>query len=99
MKLLAYLLCIVISMYSCHDKDQVPPNILTKEKMQDVMWSLISAGEFINGYVILKDSIDKVSETEKIYGRVFQFHKISREDFERSYTYYKQHPEIMRQMM
>ncbi len=81
---------------SCKHKEQVPKDILPKDKMQEVLWSMISAGEFLNGYVLTKDSVDKVAASAKVYGQVFQIHHISKEEFEKSYSYYKQRPELMK---
>ena len=57
--------------------------------MQAVLWSMISAGEFLNGYVLNKDSVDKVAESSKVYGQVFQIHHVTKEEFDKSYFYYQ----------
>jgi hypothetical protein len=81
---------------SCKDKDQIPNDILPKEKMQEVLWDLINAGEFLNGYIMIKDSIDKTAESIKIYGQVFQLHHITKEEFDKSYLYYRERPALMK---
>ena len=81
---------------SCKDKEQIPKDILPKEKMQEVLWDLINAGEFLNGYIMIKDSIDKTAESVKIYGQVFQLHHITKEKFDKSYLYYREHPALMK---
>jgi hypothetical protein len=83
---------------SCSDKKAIPKDILPKEKMQAVLWSLINAGEFLNGYV-LKDSVDKVAESSKAYGQVFQIHHITKEEFDKSFSYYRQHYELMKAIL
>jgi len=47
-------------------------------------------------YILNKDSIDRVAESSKIYGQVFQVHHITKEEFDKSYSYYREHPELMR---
>ena len=84
-----------IFLISCKDKNQIPKDVLPKEKMQEVLWSMINAGEFLNAYVF-KDSVDKVAESSRIYGQVFQVHHITREEFDKSYSYYREHPELMK---
>lgn len=59
------------------------------------MWSMITAGEFLNGYILSKDSVDRVAESSTVYGQVFQIHHVSREEFDKSYFYYRQHPDLM----
>jgi hypothetical protein len=97
-RLVIFFFCVLL-LDSCKDKDEIPKDILPKEKMQAVLWSLINAGEFFNGFIATKDSIDKVAESSKLYGQVFQFHQITREEFERSYRYYQQRPELVRVML
>ena len=69
---------------------------MPEEKMQAVLWSMISAGEFLNTYIMNKDSVDKAAESSKIYGQVFQIHQITKEEFDKSYLYYREHPELMK---
>ena len=84
---------------SCKDKNQLPHGVLPKEKMQEVLWSMIYAGEFLNAYVLNKDSVDRVAESSKIYGQVFQVHHITKEEFDKSYSYYREHPELMKVLL
>jgi hypothetical protein len=77
------------------DKDKVPKDILPKEKMQEVLWSMITAGEFLNGSILSRDSVDRVAESSRVYGQVFQIHHVSREEFDKSYFYYREHPDLM----
>ena len=67
--------------------------------MQEVLWDLINAGEFLNGYILVKDSVDKTAESVKVYGQVFQLHHITKEEFDKSYLYYREHPALMKGML
>ena len=96
MKRLLFLLLPLFIMNSCKNNEQVPKNILPGEKMQEVLWSMIMAGEFLNGYVLIRDSVDRVAESSKVYSQVFQVHQITREQFDKSYKYYREHPLLMR---
>jgi len=84
---------------SCSDKKKIPKDILPPPKMQAVLWDMISAGEFLNGYILNKDSVDKMAESSKMYGRVLQFHHITKQEFDKSYLYYRQHPALMRSIL
>src|ERR1044071_2605830 len=90
------ILCVL---YSCSGGSEVPKDILPPKKMQAVLWDMISAGEFVNAFVIYKDSIDKSAETLKRYGQVFQLHKITKDQFDKSWLYYRQNPEKMRPLL
>ncbi len=86
--------------FACSDKNELPKGILPRQKMQDVMWDIIRAEEFLNGFVIYKDtSIDKIAESKKWYDKIYQLHKITKKDFDKSYAYYKDHPVLMKQIL
>lgn len=96
------LLIFLISLFAlaCSDKNELPDGILPRQKMQDVMWDIIRAEEFLNGFVIYRDtSIDKIAESKKWYDKVYQLHKITKKDFDKSYAYYKDHPVLMKQIL
>jgi len=99
MKKLAPFFFILLIVLSCSDKKKVPKGILPPPKMQEVLWDMISAGEFLNGYVFARDSVDRMGEGSKRYGQVLQFHDLTREEFDKSYRYYRQHPELMKMML
>jgi len=85
---------------SCTNKKKIPKDILQQQKMQAVLWDMISAGEFLSAFVLNKDSIiNKDSTKLKIYGQVFQVHRITKEQFEKSYSYYRDHPELIKEIV
>jgi Domain of unknown function (DUF4296) len=96
MRKLPFLFIGLFFLGSCVDKNKIPKDILPKEKMQTVLWSMISAGEFLNAYILNKDSVDKLAESSRIYGQVFQVHHITKEEFDKSYLYYREHPDLMK---
>lgn len=90
------LFAITLVIIACSDNKKVPKGILPPLKMQEVLWDMVSAGEFLNGYILIKDSVDKTAASAKEYGQVLQFHHITKEEFEKSYLYYRQHPVLMK---
>jgi hypothetical protein len=96
MRKLVPLFFILLFIISCSDKKKIPKGVLPQAKMQAVLWDMISAGEFLTAYVLNKDSVDKMAESSKLYGQTLQFHHITREDFDKSYLFYQQHPALMK---
>ena len=96
-----FIICLVSSLiYACSDKDKLPKGVLPKQQMREVMWDMIRAGEFLNGFVFDKDSsLNKISESEKWYEKIFQLHKISKAEFETSYAYYNGRPALMKEIL
>jgi uncharacterized protein YcfL len=85
---------------ACSGKKKVPEGVLPVPKMQEVLWDMIKAGEFLNNFVIFKDTtINRASESQKWYDKVYEVHKISKEQFDKSYAFYQAHPEMMKEML
>jgi hypothetical protein len=95
MRRLSFVFALAIFAVSCYHKTEIPKDVLSTEKMKSVLWDIVSAGQYLTGYVLPKDTTDKIAATEKIYAQVFQVNHITREEFDRSFTFYKQHPEYM----
>src|SRR5450432_537551 len=88
------LLCLA----SCSDKDRVPSGIIPPDKMQKILWDMIQADQYSDMY-LAKDSGDKAKrETLTLYAQVFQLHKVSREDFQKSFQYYIDRPDLSRSL-
>jgi hypothetical protein len=79
----------------CSGKNSVPYGILPVDKMSPIMWDIIEADQY--AAMLVKDStahVDPKLERLRLYEQVFRSHDISREKFQKSYNYYKEHPEI-----
>jgi hypothetical protein len=96
MRKLYFLFLILSIVLSCSEKGKLPADILPQPKMEAVMWDMISAGEFLNGYIFNRDTADRKKESVSAYGKVFRIHAITREQFEKSYQYYREHPVLMK---
>ncbi len=78
----------------CSDKNSVPSGILPVEKMYPVLWDIIEAEQYAG--ILPKDTAHSNQKMEhlRLYEQVLQLHNISREKFQKSYDYYKEHPEL-----
>ena len=75
---------------------KVPEGILAPEKMEAVMWDMIQAGEFLNGYVLFRDTLThQVLESQRWYSKIYALHETDQQEFIRSYQYYRDHPKLM----
>lgn len=91
--------CFLFFVIGCTNKNKIPSDVLPREEMEKVLWDMIQADRFSTQF-LLKDSATKnvKLETFKMYEKVFQLHKISRDEFVRSYKYYLQRPDITKVM-
>lgn len=90
---------LIIACYSCGG-DRRPADVLPPAQMRAVMWDLIRAGEFLEAFVIYKDtSADNTSPGVAWYHQVYKMHGITEAQFRKSYAYYKAHPQLMKDML
>ncbi len=94
MRVLPWILMTSI-LFGCTNTTKVPNDILPKAKMEVVLWDIIQAERFSSLYV-LKDSAKRNVHLEKfkLYHQVFALHKVSKDDFIKSYKYYLGRPDM-----
>lgn len=94
------LLCFLFLIAACGSKNKVPGNVLPPKKMEAILWDMMRADQLLADYVLNKDTAkDKDKESIKMYEQIFGFHKISKEEFERSFSYYRSNPERLKVIM
>jgi len=92
MKKLCYSLILLLA--ACSNRSKIPSDVLSQEAMGKVMWDMIQADRFSIQFLTRDSSKDVKTETFKLYEQVFQLHKISREEFIRSYKFYLSRPDL-----
>jgi hypothetical protein len=90
--------CVTLLLFAgagCSDKDGVPSGILSRDKMESLIWDMSQADQYAAIY-LAKDSahINQKTETLRLYEQVFRLHQVSREEFSKSYQYYLDHPKL-----
>ena len=86
--------------FSCSDKNKIPNNVLPKSEMQDVMWDIIRADEFVTAYIWKNDStVNRLNESTDLYEQIFSIHKITREKFQKSLSFYRDHPVLLKEII
>jgi hypothetical protein len=95
--------CLFISFFllGCANKGKVPSGIIPRDEMSRILWDMIQADQYSDVY-LLKDSAHKKNskmETLKLYQEVFQLHRISLDDFRKSFHFYLDHPELIRGLL
>lgn len=95
--LLVCLSALVWCLAGCTDKDKIPAGVLPKEKMQKVLWDVIQAERYRETF-IRDSSKDLKAETFKLYAQVFAIHKVTKDEFAKSYKFYMSRPDIAREM-
>jgi len=87
-------LLFLISLSGCFKKSR--PHILSQHEMEKVIWDIMLVEEFAN-IKAARDSLKNIDkERLNLYMKVFQLHRISREDFSASLKYYAAKPGVMK---
>lgn len=80
----------VVLLISC--KSSVSKDVLPPKKMQAVLWDIMQADEMADYYAAKDSTFRGLVKHVDYYQKVFSIHKITKEDFTRSLTYYEDHP-------
>lgn len=85
---------------SCSGKNKIPKDVLSRPQMEAVLWDMISADEFIAGFVLPKDtSLNKKQESTKLYNEIYQIHNTNKKQFEKSLLFYQSHPSLLMEVL
>lgn len=87
---------------ACGQADKVPSNVLSKEKMRDVLLDMNIADA--HSYDIrpvdgmpLPDSIRQL-KVKEYYRQILDLHQVSPKEFMKSYSYYESHPDRLKEV-
>ena len=86
---------LVLFAIACTNTTKTPTSVISKQKMEAVLWDLIQADRFSTLFLARDSAEVNISlENIKLYQQVFQVHKISKDDFIKSYKFYLSRPDI-----
>ncbi|MEO7264732.1 MAG: DUF4296 domain-containing protein [Ferruginibacter sp.] len=97
MKLIYFLFLLVI-LGSCSG-DSLPKEIIPPTQMQDVLWDYLRADVYTTDFIVTDSTKNAVTENIRLQKIVFAKHKVSKQQFYKSYNYYLEHPELMTQLL
>lgn len=63
--------------------------------MKNILWDVIRAQYVANEFSEADSLVDKDAELKALSRKIFNIHKISKENFEKSYTWYTEHPVML----
>ena len=96
--LLLIISCVIL--VACKNKKAIPGGILPQKKMQEVLWDMMRADQFLTDFVINKDTAaNRDTESIKLYRSIFAIHHISKKEFRESFLFYNDHPALLKTIM
>jgi hypothetical protein len=87
----------VILGFSC--KSSVPSDILPPKKMGAVLWDVMQADEMAEYYGSMDSSYRHLAKHSEYYQKVFAIHKVAKQDFIKSLSYYEDHPADLKSIL
>lgn len=96
---ICFLIFAAVSLISCGSKDEIPETILKPDKMQAVLLDVIKAQAFTDQYIKKDSTKNAEKENLKMQQEIFNIHHVSKEEFYKSYDYYKTHTALFNQML
>jgi hypothetical protein len=90
---------VVVLLISCSKKESPPKDVLQPEKMEEVLWDMSLADEFVVNYVMKDSVLNKKNESTKRYQQIFAIHKTNPADFKKSLHFYQDHPLLFKPIL
>ncbi len=88
--------CLILLLLSCVNRNRVPTGILGQQRMQSILYDIILA-DALNGTAVIKDTSIKIDDANAaLFQKIFDLHKISKQDFLKSYRFYLRHPDLLK---
>lgn len=100
MKTVPVILFYLLFIIGCNSKGSAPRGIIAGKKMEMIMWDMIKADEYFTTIGLVNDtSQERRSERINMYSKIFQIHNITKEEFQKSFSFYRTHPVLLKKMM
>jgi Domain of unknown function (DUF4296) len=94
-----FLLALLVFVSSCRDNNELPEGVLKPEKMKLVLMDVIKAEAYTAEILKTDTTKNGLEENSRLQQQVFSIHKVSKEEFYRSFMYYKEHAGVFKVML
>jgi hypothetical protein len=88
----------LILFFSCTQKTKIPEDILPPDKMEKLLMDMLRAEEFLNQRQPDSATLDSFNRI-KLYQSVLALHKMTKENFKKSFTFYEAHPDLLKTVL
>ena len=99
MRALLKFVFVVCILCACSGQTSVPSDVLPPEDMQSVLWDVMLADEVAEFYLQKDSTLMPLTEHTSLYQKVFQLHKISKEMFDKSISFYEHRPDLLQPIL
>ena len=92
----SFLFAVSLILFSCSGRNNVPSEIIKQGEMQNILWDILKA-QALSSEISKKDStINELAEIKVLNQKIFLLHNITNSDFDKSYAWYTNHPDVLK---
>lgn len=99
MKKYAHYFLLICLLISCSGKNEMPDGIIDPDRMQEVLWDVFLADSWAQHAKLKDTTIELSDEVKALSAEVFRLNGLSKEEFIKNYSWYRDHPEIFNQVL
>ncbi len=79
--------------------DSLPKDVLPQEQMQNVLYDVIRADEMVDFLKLSDSTYQPFSRRTDLYDSVFQLHRVKKESFQKSMSFYQRRPDLLKEII
>lgn len=83
----------------CTGKTVIPLGILNQHQMTEILWDMLKADALSSEFANKNLSLHIKSTNVDLYKSIFSSHSVTINTFDKSYSFYEQHPELMKTVL
>ncbi|RYY98829.1 MAG: DUF4296 domain-containing protein [Chitinophagaceae bacterium] len=84
---------------ACSTPPRVPEGILPPRQMKEVLREVFTADDWVQHRRDSDTAYNRPDSSIMLYRGILQRHKISEADFKKSFRYYEEHPELLKDVL
>ena len=93
------ILASLIFFFACSSGENIPDSVLPPKKMEAIFWDMLRADELAGQYKLTDTSRTTLQIHSELYDKIFSLHKISRDEFNKSFKFYQTRPDLFKPML
>ncbi len=86
----------LVFIFSCSSKDKAPSGIIQPKEMESILWDVMGAQNLASVMQRHDSSLNTIAQTNAFTKKIFEIHKITAVDFNKSYNWYVGHPDVLK---
>ena len=89
----------LIFFFACSSGQNIPDSVLPPKKMEAIFWDMLRADELAGQYKLTDTSKTLLQLHSELYDKIFSLHKISRDEFNKSFRFYQSRPDVFKPIL